>query len=353
VRKNLFISNSKAVPLALLGCLLLLLVTEGVARQYADRIRSFSDLIILYKKNLVEDEQLPYFNGVLLGDSRILGVDARLISDKLTQSVGRNVSFYNFSLPEHDVRGYYLFLKKYLKRHRPPAVILFSVSSDNWSGENNLPKSGVFMSGGLHRTCLLFSMAELAEVYPWTFWGMVFTAKIEGTSFLISHRRMIRNALENPVRLWAPYPPMANVTLGRNGGVHFGVGHPPSEEQIRQANAGTGVDAQSIFWFEKFLWLAREHGIRVVFFSAPWPQGMVLNSPVEGADFLKGILPGIQGRYENMFILEPVFVTYPREFFRDGEHLNGPGFDQFSEGLAQRLIGQFNFWPDIFGRVLD
>lgn len=44
----------------------------------------------------------------------------------------------------------------------------------------------------------------------------------------------------------------------------------------------------------------------------------------------------LQGEFSHLTVLEPFLESYERELFRDDQHLNGAGFEQFSRQLAER-----------------
>lgn len=88
-----FLLVFRKIPLAFFLCLGLLVATEFFVRQYAPVIRSFSDSVILYKKKILEDKRTSNFDGLLMGDSRILGVDAKLVSNMVTNTIGRRFEF--------------------------------------------------------------------------------------------------------------------------------------------------------------------------------------------------------------------------------------------------------------------
>lgn len=338
---NLFISNFKKWPLAAILALGLLLITEGVARHNAEAIRSFSDKLILYKKNIIESKKTGPFRGVILGDSLALGVDAKLLSRTISRQLNQDFPVYNLSLPEHGVQGYYLLLKKYLRHRPPPEVIFFSVSPSSWSGQNNFVRENEMMSTGLHRFCLLFSVPDCVEVFPAYFFPKALIGKIERLSFLVTYRRMIRDFLERAADSPRPEPSLADLTVGRNGGVNFGIGEPPSDNAIKStANhpAPFMPDAEALFWYEKFFHLAQKKDIRVIIFNAPVIEEVCAAWRDNGDnERYRGLMNDLAQKFPVINTVDPLWRPYNRTLFRDIVHLNGPGYDQFSRGLANQL----------------
>ena len=77
----LSIFNSKRIPYAFIFCLILLIGVEGAVRRNIYAFTSTSNTILLYKKNLVEHQQMKHYDALIMGDSRALGIHAKEISN--------------------------------------------------------------------------------------------------------------------------------------------------------------------------------------------------------------------------------------------------------------------------------
>lgn len=325
-------------PVMLIAALVLALGLELLFRHYAVYIRSFSDNVILYKKEFVERQKNLRYDALLMGDSRVMGVDARLLSDALTQAKGRDFVVYNFALPNHDVRGHYLFLKKYLVRHQPPPVILFSAAPPTWGADWNIRRQTRRMSAEVHRFCLLYSWGEAWSSLPLQLWPRIVLAKLERLSFLLTYRQSIQYFLQH-IRQRRILPPVKDLVLGRNGGVNFGTGIPPAETEVMASDYYQKVfaeDEDSVAWLERFFELAWEHDIKVICFNAPLPQ-IIFADRASDLRRYEQTLQRITAKHPNVLLLTPIVEGYDLHYFRDVQHLNGPGFKIFSMELARRL----------------
>ena len=83
MHKNSFIFNSKKLPLAFLLSIVLLLVAELMVRYYSYHIIPASEYILDYKRNYLEAKNKLEYDGIILGDSRSLGIDTKMISDAI------------------------------------------------------------------------------------------------------------------------------------------------------------------------------------------------------------------------------------------------------------------------------
>jgi len=331
IRKSIFIFG-----------FMLICSTEFIARAYAPAIRSFADSTILYKKSLLEGKQQLDFDGIFIGDSRILGVDAKLISNMVLKEQNKNYEFYNFSLPDHGVRGYYLFLKKYLERHKRPEFVFFATAPIGLTGKWNIVKNDKSMSAQLHRFCLLFSVKDYYEVFPFKFFIRATLAKIERISFFIAYRRMIRDFLENFDSARMNKPTLEQVTWNRNGGVNFGTGEPPSEEQVKSVayyQMKFEVDKDTLYWYKKFFSLAEDQEIKVIIFNAPLMDVIYDKRQGDGTNQQYEKMIRIwQSEFKNISVMEPLLEPYDRKYFKDAQHLNGRGFQVFNHWLGEKFI---------------
>lgn len=102
------------------------------------------------------------------------------------------------------------------------------------------------------------------------------------------------------------------------------------------------VDENALFWYKKFLSLAKENNIKIVIFNTPslyeifkkWESGG-MNKEYRMAMY------ELKNSYDNINLIEPLCESYDRKYFFNVSHLNDAGHDLFSSELAKRIIDQF------------
>jgi hypothetical protein len=338
--KKLPIRHSVKIPAAFLSAFVLLVFTEGLSRTCGPYIRSFSDNMTIYKRRLLENPQQKTFDGIFIGDSRIMGIDAKLVSQIVSQETGKKWEFYNFSLPNHGIQGHYLFLKKYLQRHKKPKVIFFSSVPVGFTGRWNLckPDAAIFTEQ-MHRFLLMYSLPESYEALSMGDWMRIIPIQLERLSFLVSYRRHIRSFLQDiPDKMLQPN--VESLVAGKNGGFYFKA-RPFQEYDVPNALGSLWaapfiVDEQALFWYQKFFALAKEHRIKVFFFNAPMPPSFKQTTQDDQRSY-QDILADLVNEFDQLTLIEPLLSIYDWEYFYDFSHLNRNGSYRFTQELGHTL----------------
>jgi len=351
--KILSIFNSKLTPKAFLLCLVFLSVTEFTVSQYENRLRPLSDSVMEYKSYLLNTQGNKRYDAVVFGDSRILSLNARYISEHVSEKLGRDFELYNFAVPNHGVSTYYLLLKKYLKNHPAPRHILFSSAPVNLSGDWSVEKSEG-RSEALHRMCQLYSLKELSDVLPFRTMLKALTVKAERISFLVLYRGVIKKGLhkyykniikKGPANLNDYFIDSMTTSIQAcikyNGGVIFERNKVVTEVEItanKYYNWILEIDHGMDFWYQKFFALAQENGIRVLIINAPVYHDILQNSERNGSNqTYRRAVERWQSKYSNIEVLGPLLQPYTIEHFNDWQHLNVPGTRQFTFSVTDYL----------------
>lgn len=339
--KILSIFNSKSTPKAFLLCLALLAATEFAAGMNVTRLKTLSDSATEYKSFLLNEGESKSYDAVVFGDSRIMGLNARYISEHVSENLGRKFELYNFSIPNNGISTYYLLLKKYLKNQPAPRYILFSSAPVNLSGDWSVEKS-VGRSEILHRMSQLYSLNELMEVLPAHMWITALTVKAERLSFLLLYRGAIKKALVDPDNYFNDVMTGAIRSCVRyNGGVIFNRTKTVTEQEIKSNKYYEWVlevDANADGWYQRFFSLAQEHGIQVLLINAPVYHDILQNSERNGSNqTYRRAVERWQSKYSNIEVLGPLLQPDTIEHFNDWQHLNVPGTRQFTFSVTDYL----------------
>ncbi len=337
---NLSIFNFKKIPWGVLTILGLLLLSEVYARSIADSVRTFSDRIILHKMKIVRQDNKD-FDALIMGDSRLLGINAKRMSKVFSKRKGKPYSVYNFSFPQADVRAYYLFLSRYLKDHPSPETVYFSVDPESFTGEDNFVREGSSMSTKLHRFCLMFSFKEGLRVYPLKQALHMLIGETERISFLYTYRRMIRDQIEKGLLFEKDFV-FKDTLITRNGGVLFGRLNrvlPLKKEDAPAEKKIFVPDEDSLFWLKKFFQLTQQKKINLVYFDVPrQDQEYHETTEAEFYDGYRALIKALADQYENMRIAPPVQSRVTRRMYIDSRHLDGKGFEVYENVLFEVLL---------------
>jgi hypothetical protein len=354
MRKTSFISNSKDIPWAFVGCFLALLIVEILIRTNIDRIRITEDAIIIQKQKYLLTNTIDY-NCLMLGDSRFLGVNAKISSDIISEKLKTDINCFNYSLPNHGIQGYYFLLKKYLSEKRAPQFIVFSSApfalTDNWHIENpKMPKSA------LYRFAHLFSVRDALESFKTKIFLRILLIKLENRSYLITYRALIKQLFKNPAGTidMAQFvvPSIKNKNGGviydrtnikknkENNGVSFHV-MPVTLEEVLKSDLYKQliiINKESVEWLNKFFSLAEKNKIKVFILNAPLVEDIYNKRQLDGsnANYISQ-MDKFKDDFDNITFIKPLLEPYPLELFSDSQHLNRNGVARFTIESAEKI----------------
>ncbi|MCD4779711.1 MAG: hypothetical protein K8S27_04075 [Candidatus Omnitrophica bacterium] len=348
MRKNSFIFNFKSLPLAYIFCLFLFIVAENGVHHYRMHILPISDRIIVYKGRMLNKIKPVNFDALLIGDSRLLGVDAKIIGDLIQQEKKKTFRCYNLSIPDSGIPAYYLILKKYLEDHKgqPPKWIFLSTSSSGlMRNHEDRARQDIY-----HRFALLFPYSEGIKVVPIRDWLKYSIVKLESNSTMISFRKRIRDIFMNRELLDQKIVPICKAAYNRHGGIMQGSQNEPIPDWVFEdtdyfRNTDFEVDAHTEKWLRQFFELTARHGIQVGMFNMPMAQVIVENRNKKGFyQAFQAKVDDWQHKYPHVHFIGPPDIVYENKFFLDQHHLGGYGFQQFQQDFVRVLLDEI---PDL------
>lgn len=342
---------SKKIPAALILCLVLLLATDAVVRQHIYGLTSISYGILHYKDSIVKTENLDRFNGIFMGDSRILGLHAKEISDSVFTETGKRYEFFNYSFPQSGVQSYYLLLKKYLKYQKAPEVIVFMSSPIALTGEWNFNKVEKPFSVAFYCFAFLYSLRDTLTSLPLETALAVARLKLENAFALIAYRAEIKKFLQDPSTYEDRREWLKRSMAISNGGALMTRNVPPTEQEIRESTffkTEFKINADSINWYKKFFALALENNIQVIIANAPLIDLVYARRETNGANvrYAREIMKFKQ-QFPNIHLIDPLVEPYGMEYFGDVHHLNREGFKKFTGSVGKRIAALIGTVPSL------
>jgi len=319
---------------------MLLLITELIARIYSPFFVPIHDYLMLYKRDRMVQKAKPFENAILIGDSRAMSIDARALSTHLTQEFQRPFRVYNYAFPAVGAEGYYLFLKKFLQHNQPPEIVFFCVRPLMLAGNALVEKNGTHSHK--HRFFSLFSINEYRETLNLRFFLKSLPLEIREHSTLITYRASI----ESVIKSFLKGVPLDDKTYkhaileSMHGGMPLEGPRLINIEEIQKDYEWLDdlfVDPDALFWFEKFLQLAKDHQITVAVFNIPSVKDVYEKREQNGSNAVYlAAMAELETKY-GLKAIEPLLEIYEYKYFADTNHLNDFGDKQFLMQLTQRL----------------
>ena len=345
MQKNSFISNfKKNLPWGFIICLIFFFITESFIRKNIYTIIGAENSLILQKKQYLNSNKQLNYTGIILGDSRILNIDAKRISKTFTRNSNNDHEFYNFSVPYSDIRTYYLLLKNYLAKHKKPEYILFSsmpeATFEGWNLLKKMPDDYTY----IYRFCLLFSLKDLYQTFPLPYFLKYLPTDIAFNSYTVMYRAFIRAIItgQSRFRINVRQRIIHSMEI-TNGGMLLGRQEGLSFEELEASpfyDQSKIINENSIFWLEKFFELAKKEDIKIILFNIPIIQPFYYKRMKNGfnKEYVRS-LNKILEKYDNIIFIGPKLKTYNKKYFGDSAHLNAQGFQRFNKELNQKLEG--------------
>ncbi len=339
MHKILSIFNSKKCPTAFLICLALLIIVEVIVRSNLYYLTTHSDALIHYKEKILRkrDKKISP-NAILMGDSRILGLHAKEISDNL---INLNYSFYNYALPNHGVRGYYLLLKKYLKYNPAPEVILFYSSPIALTKAWNLDNVDKIDKKKLFRFVSLYSLIDSFEILPLKIFYKALMLKIEKISNLVTYRKKIRKLFANRSDFkdkssWLK----SSLEISSGGAIICQNKEPTMKDVVTSEYYQTHfkLNSDSLYWFDQFFKLAQDNAIEIIISNAPLVKPTFKKREENGNNqkYIKQ-MKNFEKKFENITLIEPLLEGWNLSYFCDTQHLNKEGLKLFTEESSNKI----------------
>ncbi len=301
-----------------------------------------SDGIIQLRRQSVEEGGPYTHQAVIMGDSRILGVDAKYLSDIISQNIGSEFVIHNYAIPNHGIRTYYMFLKKYLRRHQAPRFIILSSAPIGITGEWSIQEIDT-SEASVSYLSRLYSIKDILEAFPAAMAMQFIGIKVEGMSKLISYRARLRDRILEPATLF--HNRMSAVKKAEreySGGQFVESNIPITSDYISETkyyDYQFSVDAESVEWYQKFFELAKTSNIQVLILNVPVVSTLYQKREENTSHKIyRDTVSRWLEDYDNLIVLEPLLEAYEIEYFSDWHHLNREGMDRFTSEIARRLL---------------
>jgi|GEM_PF-2824355 len=336
MHRILSIFNFRRWPWACVMCLGFFLVAEGLSRRFIDYLATQSDVVIRYKERLVtgKDSLPDEPNMIIMGDSRALGLHARELSRGLTERLGRRIVVYNYSFPNHGLRGYSLLLKKYLRYHPKPEIIVFYSSPIAITGTWNLDDRHDVDDRDLFRFISLYSLRECYDVLPPGIFVRALRLKMERLSVLVAYRARIRDLFQG-LPEFRDEGRWIQRSFAQSGGGALIVRNkaPDIGEVLGSDYYRTDLypDAEALTWIERFFAEAQDQGILVMVANAPLVNSIFEKRELSGANRrYRAVMEDFSRKFDHVVLTDPLIEGWGLSFFSDAHHLNREGFRRFS-----------------------
>ena len=342
MQKSLSIFSSKKIPFAFILCLFLLILTEFVSRQLSVYYMPTQNLLYLHRRSFLSQENPLKYEGVIIGDSRVMAVNAQKISAAISKKIGREFNVYNFSVFYSDIRHFYLILKNYLEKHESPEIVFLSLMPESVFGGWNV--TGDIMNsreGYISRLCLLSSVHDLWLTYPKLFFlKKLLIPKIENMSYFLTYRLYLRHF--NSAQLKENHLQRIEDGMRKtSGGIYFAQDIPLTEETLKGMafyNQDVNINVDSAKWYKKIIQLAERKEIPVIIFNAPYPDTVYNMREKNGFNRrYNRFIEEISKEFKNVYFVLPIIDKYKDDLSADWIHLNLKGVEIFNKQLTQKL----------------
>ncbi len=283
---------------------------------------------VYYKRDIVENSKED-FDIILLGDSRSLSLMG--VKGDTTKP-----SLYNLSLPAAGPWYYKYLLKKYLKNHKKPKLVVWAadpmILEASKTGKFNLNPE--LWNEFKHRLLNLFTYSETWEQYEGK--ELFFISKEYLAQFLYSVRyrqalesilgARIPSLLKGESALYSRNKEIAALVDKTNGQINLG--------DFFFAPEGTS-EKEALKWIEifqkadidpnplvQFLEYCKTEELQVVILNLPKVDG-VLETPYHKK--AKAVMTELPGVYTNSSYMEFEVMEYPTSYFGESIHYNPMG----------------------------
>ena len=374
-----FNSNSPPWGFVLFALCVLVLELALFSRSYllADR----STLSVTRTAELIENNQNS--DMVILGASRSLAVDARLLEDSLEDFD----EIYNYSVPSLGTSAQFaMILQKYLDNNRKPEVLLLALGPESFGKFRIDELFFSLWSGEAIRLRRFFSVIDLLRYMPWKEKIFLVPLFFDNVINSYSYRSHIRDFLDYHIlgedKWGVPNVIARNKTLLQhmeetNGQMLYWADREVAEHELYFENilplGGLAQYEYDSFYLRKdenislALATAQLHRIPVVIFFMPVPRPRhELMEKYGNFDYIRRRMGEFEDRFRNAIFLD-MDIVYDMPLFGDSSHLNSRGADKFNkefqvalgdlvrEGYGNRSLSEeglyFDIGSDLEGRV--
>ena len=347
---HLFISYFKKSPAFFLA--IIIIVVFEVSLHFIPNLHYYDgtgSFFVYLKRDLVENSKED-FDILLLGDSRSLS----LMGVKGDES---HPSLYNLSLPAAGPWYYKYLLKKYLKYHKKPKLIVWSadafVLKKEKTGKFNLNPE--IWNEFKHRLLNLFSYSETLEQYEGRELFFISKEYLATSLYSVRYRQVFESMIgarlstlmSGETAMYIRNKSIASLVQNSNGQINLGdfffAPEGTSESETKKFLEIYKVAEINPEPLEKFIEFCRENELQVVEMNLPKAEG-INSTPY----YTKGkqIMMEMTKKYDNVTYMEFDTMHYPVSYFGESIHYSTSGAKvlnkEFLEKVYPRLVEEIN-----------
>ncbi|MCB1179763.1 MAG: DUF1574 family protein [Leptospiraceae bacterium] len=298
-----------------------------------------------YYKRYIAEKGKEDFDIVMYGDSRSLSINGNPKDDN------HKYSFYNFSLPAAGPWYFKFFLKKYLKYHNPPKLVIWAVDPQQFATKKTeaFHDNPALWNEFKHRLLNLFTIGETIEQYegmelffilkeyiPHSFLSVQHrqgfesiinskATKVFNTPFLVKENRVVEKVVEQTY---------GQINLG-NFFMVPNIREVAEKERDNQLASLNGSGEFNLDPLKKFLEYSKENNLKVVVLNIPR-----LKEFNESLYFRK-VTPAIKGltsEFSNAKYLEFSDQDFDLDLLSESIHYNEKGSNKVNEDFSKEIL---------------
>ncbi len=338
---HLFISYFKKSPAFFLAILLVLIFEASLHfipnLYYYDGTGSF---FVYFKRDLIENSKENY-DILLLGDSRSLS----LMGVKGDET---HPSLYNLSLPAAGPWYYKYLLKKYLKYHKKPKLVVFSADPSVLKYE----KTGKFnlnpeiWNEYKHRLLNLFSYSETLEQYEGRELFFISKEYLAISLYSVRYRQIfesligarLNTLLSGETAMYSRNKSIASLVEKSNGQINLGdfffAPEGTSEAETKKFIEFFKQGEINPEPLEQFIEFCKEENIYIVELNLPKVTG-INSTPFHRKG--KEIMVEMSKKYENVTYMEFETMDYPVSYFGESVHYSTSGEKVLNKEFLEKI----------------
>jgi hypothetical protein len=338
---HLFISYFKKSPAFFLA--IILVVVFEVSLHFIPKLYYYDgtgSFFVYLKRDLIENSKED-FDILVLGDSRSLSLMGVKGDDV-------NPSLYNLSLPAAGPWYYKFLLKKYLKYHKKPKLIVWSadayVLKKEKTGKFNLNPE--IWNEFKHRLLNLFSYSETFEQYEGRELFFISKEYLATSLYSVRYRQVFESMigarlstlLSGETAMYARNKSIASLVQNSNGQINLGdfffAPEGTSEAETKRFLEFFKEGDINSEPLEQFIEFCKENELHVVELNLPKAEG-INSTPYHTKG--KQIMLDMTRKYENVTYIEFETMDYPVSYFGESIHYSTAGEKVLNKEFLEKI----------------
>ncbi len=347
---HLFILYSKKSPAFFLALFIILIFEIGL--YFVPNIHYFDGkgAFFTFYKRYIAEKGNENFDILLYGDSRSLSLKGFPKNEKYKYSL------YNFSLPAAGPWYFKYFLKKYLKNHSKPKLIVWAVDPLQLSAQKTIQfhENPALWNEFKHRLLNLFSFWETLEQYEGRELFFILKEYLPHSLLSVRHRQGFESIYSSRLSSIFQIPVLVKENLlvesivkesyGQiNLGTFFFVPNVreialKEKENQLSLMQHTNINLKPL---ELFLDYCKEENLLVVVLNIPRLKEF------NRSPFFQAIVPQLKSivkEYPNAKYIEFQNMEYELEMFSESIHYNEKGNEKVNQDFQEEILPQFYKW---------